>query len=148
MFLGLYMPMRFRKESLSMNNESVVHEWLRRAKSNLARAKAGKINADVILEDLCFDAQQAAEKALKALCLFHGIAFSHTHNIGELLTLLNANDCIVPTELDGVDALTEYAVTTRYPGDWDPVDKEEYQEALALAEKVFAWVSENLTPKE
>jgi len=42
-------------------------EWLRRARSNLARAKADRNLADVLYEDLCFDAQQAAEKAIKGL---------------------------------------------------------------------------------
>ncbi len=41
-------------------------EWLRRAKSNLARAKQPKPD-EAIWEDLCFDAQQAAERAVKAV---------------------------------------------------------------------------------
>jgi HEPN domain-containing protein len=40
-------------------------EWLNRARSNLALAKAS-ISPDTNLEDLCFEAQQAAEKAIKA----------------------------------------------------------------------------------
>ncbi len=39
-------------------------EWLNRAKSNLALAKNRVPGA--YLEDLCFEAQQAAEKAIKA----------------------------------------------------------------------------------
>ena len=50
-----------------MRNLERAKEWLKRAKSNLARAKAGKVSEDILYEDLCFDAQQAAEKALKAL---------------------------------------------------------------------------------
>ena len=42
-------------------------EWLNRARSNLALAKAKR--KGVYLEDLCFDAQQAAEKAIKALLI-------------------------------------------------------------------------------
>jgi HEPN domain-containing protein len=39
-------------------------EWLNRARSNLRRAA---VRAEgVYLEDLCYDAQQAAEKAIKA----------------------------------------------------------------------------------
>ena len=45
-------------------------EWLNRARSNLTRAKA-KIPG-VYLEDLCFDAQQAVEKAMKALLIKYG----------------------------------------------------------------------------
>jgi HEPN domain-containing protein len=37
-------------------------EWLNRARSNLARAKADLRLPEVYLEDLCFDAQQAAEE--------------------------------------------------------------------------------------
>lgn len=39
--------------------------WLQRAHSNLILANKGKLKG-VMLEDLCFNAQQAAEKALKA----------------------------------------------------------------------------------
>jgi len=42
-------------------------DWLRRARSNLARAAQGQATPDVLLEDVCFDAQQAVEKSLKAL---------------------------------------------------------------------------------
>jgi len=37
--------------------------WLKRAKSNLIRAKQPK-HEEVFWEDLCFDAQQAVEKSL------------------------------------------------------------------------------------
>ena len=40
-------------------------EWLNRARSNLVQAQTRL--AGVYLEDLCFAAQQAAEKAIKAV---------------------------------------------------------------------------------
>ena len=49
--------------------EEIYEEWLKRASSNLYIAKAGRIN-NVYLEDLCFEAEQSAEKALKALLIF------------------------------------------------------------------------------
>jgi len=42
-------------------------EWLNRAHSNLTLAKSEGI--DIYLEDLCFNAQQAVEKAIKALLI-------------------------------------------------------------------------------
>lgn len=48
-------------------------EWLNRARSNLAQARVH--SPDVYLEDLCFNAQQAAEKAIKALLIAYGIRF-------------------------------------------------------------------------
>lgn len=48
-------------------------EWLRRSLSNLLRAKTRA--PGVYLEDLCFDAQQAAEKAIKALLVSRRVRF-------------------------------------------------------------------------
>ncbi len=46
-------------------------EWINRARSNFARARSRIPEA--YLEDLCFDAQQAAEKAIKAVMMMHGV---------------------------------------------------------------------------
>jgi hypothetical protein len=53
-------------------------DWLSRAKSNLALAQAGRHVTSVYLEDLCFEAKQAAEKALKALCIYLNLDFPKT----------------------------------------------------------------------
>ncbi|MDI6735051.1 MAG: HEPN domain-containing protein [bacterium] len=50
-----------------MKDKEFVLEWLKRAKSHLARAKLGKTSEEVLYEDLCFDCQQVAEKTIKAL---------------------------------------------------------------------------------
>jgi HEPN domain-containing protein len=62
--------------------EGTPEEWLRRAKGNLALAKQRKPK-DAYWEDLCFEAEQAVEKAVKAVMRFHGIDFPKTHDIGE-----------------------------------------------------------------
>ena len=55
-------------------------EWLNRARSNLAKARSiGPPEA--YLEDLCFDAQQAAGKAIKALLIQLGVRFPHIHDL-------------------------------------------------------------------
>jgi HEPN domain-containing protein len=50
-----------------------------------------------LLEGLCFHAQQAAEKALKAVLIAKGIPPPKTHNIRILLDLL-PQDVILPKE--------------------------------------------------
>lgn len=57
--------------------------WLKRARSNLARAKADRHLPEVLYEDLCFDARQAAEKAIKAVLVYKKIPFPKTHDISE-----------------------------------------------------------------
>ena len=48
-------------------------EWLNRARSNLALAKSNAV--EVLLEDFCFEAQQAAEKAIKAVFIRRAVSF-------------------------------------------------------------------------
>ncbi|HOB92386.1 MAG: HEPN domain-containing protein [Bacillota bacterium] len=116
-------------------------QWLRRAESNLARAKLGRQAPEILYEDLCFDAQQAAEKSLKALMLYLGMRAPRTHSIGYLLKLLRDSRRIqVPDELREAAILTDYAVETRYPGDWEPVNEDDYRHAVLLAERVYQWV--------
>lgn len=55
-----------------MGKKRDVKEWLRRAKSNLAKSKTPKTE-NILYEDFCFDCQQCAEKALKGLIITYGI---------------------------------------------------------------------------
>jgi HEPN domain-containing protein len=123
-----------------MKNESLVRIWLKRAKSNLQIAKAGKGFEDILYEDLCFDCEQAVEKALKALLVSIDVSFPRTHSISHLIELIEEHNIKVPDEIMDSISLSAYAVSTRYPGDFEPVDEQEYQEALETAKKVFDWV--------
>lgn len=69
-------------------------EWLNRANSNLERAR--RTIKGVYLEDLCFDAQQCAEKAIKAVFVHRGLAFPYVHDLAHLLGLLEGNGVKVP----------------------------------------------------
>jgi len=98
----------------------------------------------VYLEDLCFDAQQAAEKALKALCIARGIDFPYVHDLGRLITLLRNEGQPVPESVAEVGRLTRFAVLTRYPGLDDPVTEEDHERAVKIAERAVEWVEDQL----
>jgi HEPN domain-containing protein len=106
----------------------------------LARASG----AGIYLEDLCFNLQQAAEKAIKALLIKHGVAFPYVHDLGELLLLLEDVGQSVPEMIRQSVRLTRFAVFTRYPGFAPPIGHEEYREALAIAEAVLRWAEEQV----
>jgi HEPN domain-containing protein len=112
-------------------------DWLRHAWSDLELARMVR-NSRILLEDLCFHAEQATEKALKAVLILKSIPFPKTHNIRTLLDLL-PQDIIPPEEIKETPSLTDYAVLSRYPGDLEPVIEEEYRKALSLAEIVVKW---------
>ncbi|MGH7461231.1 MAG: HEPN domain-containing protein [Longimicrobiales bacterium] len=114
-------------------------EWLRRDRSNLARARAGRATHEVLYEDLCFDAQQAAEKSIKGVLIRNGIPFPKTHVIDALLTQAELGGVVVPDDMRESVVLTDYATFARYPGPGEDVTQDEYERAVKLAEGVVAW---------
>lgn len=118
-------------------NPGDPHEWLRHARSDLALAQVDRPEG-VLLEGLCYHAQQAVEKALKAVLISHEIPAPYTHSIRTLLDSLPPGIVVSP-DVEDAAALTTYAVSTRYPGDLEPVDDQEYHEAVRLATAVVVW---------
>lgn len=80
--------------------------WLAYAHSDLALAAA--IIPGVMRENLCFHAQQAAEKSLKAVLIDRQVDYPKTHSIKLLIELLPA-DIERPQALLDAVVLTEYA---------------------------------------
>ena len=113
-------------------------DWLTRAKGSLALAKQPKPE-DAFWEDQCFLAQQAAEKAIKAVYQHKGFLFRYTHDLEELGKKLEDSGIPIPAVVKDAVILTRYASETRYPGFSEPVTEKEYQEAVCLAQGVVAW---------
>lgn len=112
-------------------------EWISRAKSNLTRAR--NIIPGVELEDLCFDAQQAAEKAVKAIFISRRESFPYIHDLDRLLRLLERIGIRIPKYVNEAKELTQYAHETRYPGLTAPVTLRQYRRAVRIAAAVLRW---------
>ena len=115
-----------------------AEDWLARAESDLALARA-PLPKGAFYEDLCFHAQQAAEKAIKAIYQHYAKRFRYTHDLDELITGVQNEGIIIPSEVMEATLLTSYAWEARYPGLSEPVTVEEYREALRQAEPVLSW---------
>ena len=46
------------------------------------------------------------------------------------------HEVIAPQEIEDAASLTDYAVISRYPGDFESIDEKEYKETVQLAETV------------
>ncbi len=125
------------------DEKATAREWLLRARGNLSRAQQPK-PAEAFWEDLCFDAQQAAEKAVKAVLIARGVSFPYVHDIDVLLTTLESAGWSVGDEIRQADDLSRYAVETRYPGVGPRVTESEWREAVALATAVVEWAEQEL----
>lgn len=116
-------------------------EWLDFARGDLSYARLGKKDPSIPLNLVAFHAQQALEKAIKALLVHRQTDFPKTHDIEELLGVLRQSGAVWPNELEAVIELTPLAVQTRYPGFDDPLDATEVLEAIRLAELSIDWVA-------
>jgi HEPN domain-containing protein/predicted nucleotidyltransferase len=117
-------------------------EWLNRARSNLAVARASIPGA--YREDLCFEAQQAAEKAIKAVMIRRNIEFPYVHDLEQLLRVLQEKGEDIPDGLWAVARLSRFAWADRYPGHAPEPTDEEFQDFVSLAEAVVRWAEERV----
>jgi len=120
-----------------MTQEDVARQWLEKAEHDLlnARNTLATMGDDCPYDTVCFHAQQAVEKTLKALLSRQGILFTKAHDISVLVDLL-PKDKRPTLSLDEQSRLTRYAVESRYPGVYEELTRDEAQDALCLALKV------------
>ena len=116
-------------------------DWLVHAESDLNLARIAGERKDVLPEQACFHAQQAAEKALKAVLLFKRVEFPLVHDLETLMGLLQENAISFPPEIRAAVSLTPYATETRYPGHLEQVTLSDIDEAIRLADAVLQWAS-------
>jgi len=95
---------------------------------------------------ICFHAQQAAEKCLKALILANNIVAKNfrTHDIGDLIQMLQGVYADVTSFYDKADILTQFGVQTRY----EPTEgygETESKLAIVYAQDICAWAEMQLS---
>lgn len=114
-----------------------AERYLRLARRDEAAFRALLDSPTVDFSVACFHAQQAVEKALKAVMFLRGLEFRRTHDLEELSgTLADAGED-VPLAEEELRRLTPYAVEFRY--DDEPMPLVTPEQAIAYALRVLAW---------
>ena len=130
---------RFVKERSYMNDpDPVVHEalrWLRFSEEDLNVASRLMTGIPTAPRHACWLSQQAAEKALKAGLVLDEVEFPFTHDLDALRNLLPGSWSVRDTHPDLAE-LTEWAVETRYPGDWPEHTDADATRAVSQARSV------------
>jgi HEPN domain-containing protein len=113
-----------------------TRQWLEKAEGDYKTSghllPAGKGH----LEAVTFHSQQASEKYLKALLVWHQIEFPKTHDLDLLLKLVSSREPELATSLADAGILTPYGVEYRYPGEYPDVTMNEAQKAFEIAGRV------------
>ncbi len=93
-------------------------------------------NLQLKLDIIFFHFQQCAEKFIKSILDFYGIRFPRTHDLDEIITILEESNIDIGFSLEGLIELTDYAVEGRYGIINDDLqDSEKYIAILCKLEK-------------
>lgn len=121
-----------------MNQEKVeyIKNWLFRANEDIAVIN-NLINAGTenYTSTICFHAQQASEKFLKAFLINHDVDFPRTHDLDFLLLKCQKINKEAFKDFD-LKNLTEFGVSVRYPDDFYIPSVTEALEYHQIAEEI------------
>lgn len=112
---------------------------LARKAENDARACGALVASSEMADDVVgFHAQQAVEKALKAVLVIHGIDFPHTHDLEYLVELATERGIEVQDSIIETEWLTPWAADLRYDEPSSALDR---SRALDVATAAAAWAA-------
>ena len=120
-----------------------VYHWLRYAEEDLQAASDFLKQTHVIPRHVCWLSQQAAEKSIKAALVFLQIDFHRSHDLDLLRNQLPDN-WQIKTQCPDLAELTEWAVESRYPGDWPDATVEDAQRAFKQAQFIYTLITKDL----
>lgn len=120
-----------------------VRAWWELAQTDLRVAKVVAGIEPPAWSHVCFLAQQAGEKGLKAVLEASDLAIPRTHDLTVLLDLLPEIEVVEGVVNDAI-RLSDYGVKPRYPVPSFAASAAEALAAIAAAERVLAWVERRL----
>jgi len=117
--------------------KEVVEAWLNKAGTDLKHAKASYKIEDYDWAELA--SQQAAEKALKALCILKGHGLIKVHDLTMLARKVNAPKDV----LENCGLLNPFYTASRYPDISESIDEKQNRKAasdsIKAAQVVLKW---------
>ena len=121
-----------------------ARRWLRWSQEDLALARGIAAEPELVPRGACAWAQQAAEKALKALLVDADIDPPKSHDLARLNAML---DAAVPVEDAELVELSRWSIEGRDPADLDEATALDAQASLDTAHRVVAEVARRLRPE-
>ena len=112
--------------------KELVQTLLRKAEIDLLNATILRDSNQGNPEGIGFHVQQAVEKSLKAILVFHGIDYPKTHSIAGLARLASDNNIDLPDAFLESNRYTSYARDLRYD-QLNPEEAFDFDEAVIRA---------------
>lgn len=110
---------------------------LRLADRDVKAFRVLKLVPEIDLPTVCFHAQQAVEKSLKAVLVFKGFDPGRTHDLNKLAYSLLEAKIELPLPVEALSKLNPYAVIFRY--DDMEIELLSRDEAQEIVESIYLW---------
>ncbi len=121
----------------SRDGRDLARVLLDRADDDITLVRRVVDDAEIADAIIGFHAQQAAEKALKAVLAAREITYAKTHALGYLIGLVETNAIPAPPAVLNASELSPWAVDFRYETDDEPaLDR---HATLTLIEEIRDW---------
>ena len=123
--------------------DDLVRNWLEKARRDFITAKNGLDSSEPFTDIICFHAQQAGEKYIKAYLVWQKIEFPKTHSLEDLILIAAQKDSSFSSFIENAEILTPYAVEIRYGESEEPAI-EDAREAVEIAEQIREFILKKL----
>lgn len=121
--------------------KQLAKEWLNKADEDFRVAERELAAEPPAFSAVCFHAQQAVEKAMKALLVDLGVDFPRTHDLKFLLDLIKSKTPVFNDLEEALVNLSVSAVEVRYPG--SKPDRQLAEKAVDIMREFFDVFSDN-----
>jgi HEPN domain-containing protein/predicted nucleotidyltransferase len=122
--------------------ESNYKAWLSKAANDMLNIENNLSAESVPWDTVCFRAQQAAEKTLKAFLSYHAKPITRTHDLVALLAQVVEIHPPLKRLRTACQRLNYYAITSRYPDDLFEPEEEEGKEMITISQEIQTFVIE------
>lgn len=129
---------------MKKRKSDLVKSWLKKAERDFKVAERELSFDESFSEIVCFHAQQAVEKYLKAYLTSLELYFEKTHNIEDLVLLVAQKEAAILDFKEIGTELTPYAVETRYPEFEEPA-LEDAENAVKIAAEFRDFIIKRLS---
>jgi|SRR3989338_7624714 len=131
--------------NINKNNlEELANEWFLKAQDDELSTKDILNDKEGAPSTVCFLSQQMAEKFLKGYLVYKEKELSKIHDLDRLIKLCEEIDISFKEIKDQAKSLSDFYISTRYPGDYPQFTWPQAETAFASATKIKRFVLERI----
>lgn len=127
--------------------QSLVHNWIMKARRDLLSAKRLARGSEPYLDTAIYHCQQSVEKAVKGWLIYNDQSFEKIHDLRLLVGQAFEIEDGFTEWLDVAEQISPYATAYRYPGEILEPDMVEFNQAFQAASKFYDFICSMLPPE-